>query len=151
MLKRKTHYMYSWVPLLFTWNNHNNVNSLYSNMESVQFSSVGSLTCVWLFATPWTTARQASLAIREEFMQTMSFESVMPSNHLILCPALLLPLSIFPSIMAFSNESVLCIRWPKYHSFSFNISPFNTCSRLISYRMDWLDLLAVQGTLKSFL
>ena len=107
---------------------------------------------VQLFATPWTAARQASLSITNSrgLLKLMSIESVMPSNYLILCWPLLLP-SIFPSIMVFSNESALCIRWPKYWSFSFNISPSDEHSGLISFRMDWLDLLAVQGTLKSLL
>ena len=116
-------------------------------------SSVQSLSQVWLFATPWTAARQASLSITNPWslLKLMSIESVMPSNHLILCcPLLLLP-SIFPSIRVFSNESVLHIRWPKYWSFSFNISPSNEYSGLISFRVDWSDLLAVQGTLKSLL
>ena len=111
------------------------------------FSSVQSLSHVWLFVTPWTAARQASLSITNSQSppKPMSIESVMPSNHLILClPLLLLP-SIFPSIRVFSNESALCIRWPKYWSYSFNISPFNEHPGLISFRMDWLDLLAVQG------
>ena len=116
------------------------------------FSSVQSLSCVRLFATPRTAARQASLSITnsQSLLKLMSIESVMPSNHLILCHPLLLPPSIFPSIRVFSNESALRIRWPKYWSFSFNISPSNEHSGLISFRMDWLDLLAVQGTLKSF-
>ena len=120
---------------------------------SVQFSSVPSLSCVQLSATPWTTARQASLSITNSWSspKPMSIESVMPSNHLILCRPLLLLPSIFPSIRVFSNESALCIRWPKYGSFSFNISPSNEHPGLISFRMDWLDLLAVQGTLKSLL
>ena len=104
-------------------------------------------------ATPWTTARQASLSITNSrnLLKLMSIESVMPSNHLILCyPLLLLP-SIFPSIRVFSNESALHIRWPKYWSFSFNISPTNEHSRLIFFRMDWLYVLVVQGTLKSLL
>ena len=114
--------------------------------------SVQSLSCVPLFATPWTEAHQASLSIAnsQNLLKLMSIESVMPSNHLICCPLLLLP-SIFPSIRVFSNESVPRIRWPKYWSFSFNISPSKEYSGLISIRMDWLDLLAVQGTLKSFL
>ena len=106
-----------------------------------------------LFAAPWTTARQASLSITSSWslLRVMSIESVMPSIHLILCcPLLLLP-SIFPSIRVFSSESVLCIRWPKYWSFSFSIRPSNEYSGLISFRMDWLDLLVVQGTLKSLL
>ena len=119
----------------------------------VQFSSVQSLSHVRLFATSWSIARQASLSITNcwSLPKSMSIESVMPSNHLILCcPLLLLP-SIFPSIRVFSNDSALCIRWPKYWSFSFNISPSNEPPGLISFRIDWLDLLAVQGTLKSLL
>ena len=120
------------------------------------FSSVQLLSRVWLFGTPWTTARQASLSITNSqgLPKIMSTESVMPSNHLILCcPSLLLP-SVFPNIRVFSSESALHIRWPKYWSFTFNISTFNISSsiehpELISFRMDWLDLLAVQGTLKS--
>ena len=113
-------------------------------------SSVQLLSLVQLFATPWTAACQASLSITNtrSLLKLMSIESVMPSNHLILCRPLLLLPSIFPSIRVFSNESILCIRRPKYWSFSFNISPSNEFSRLISFRMDWLDLLAVQGTLK---
>ena len=109
--------------------------------------------CVWLFATPWTAARQASLSISNSrsLLKLVSIELVMPSNHLILCcPLLLLP-SIFPRIRVFSNESALYIRWPKYWSFSFIISPFSEYSGLISFRIAWLDLLAVQGTLKSLL
>ena len=103
--------------------------------------------------TPWTAACQASLSISnsQSLLKLMSIESVMPSNHLILCRPLLLQLSIFPSIRVFSNESVLRIRWPKYWSFSLNISPSSEYSGLISFRMDWLDLLDVQGTLKSLL
>ena len=114
-------------------------------------SSVQTLSQLQLFATPWTAACQAFLSIRNtrSLPKLMSFESVMPSNHLILGCPLLLPPSIFPSIGVFSSESVLCIRWPKYWSFSFNISPSNEYSALISLRMDWLDLLDVQGTLKS--
>ena len=117
------------------------------------FSSVQSLSHVWLFATPWTAARQASLSITNSRSppKSMSIESVMPSNHFILCRPLLLLPSIFHSIRVFSNESALCRRWPKYWSFSFNISPSNEHSGLISFKMDWLDLLAVQGTLKSLL
>ena len=102
--------------------------------------------------TPWTAARQASLSITNShsLLKIMSTEPVMSSNHLIFCHPLLLP-SIFPSIRVFSNVSVFCIRWPKYWSFSFNISPSNEYSGLVSFRMDWLDLLAVQGTLKSLL
>ena len=103
--------------------------------------------------TPWPAAQQASLSITNSWSlpKLMSIESVMPSYHLILCHPLLLPPSIFPSSRVFSNESALCIRWPKYWSFSFNISPSNEHSGLISFRMDWLDLLAVQGTLKSLI
>ena len=115
--------------------------------------SVQSLSRVQLFVTPRTAARQASLSITSSWslLKLMSIESVMPSNHLILCcPLLLLP-SVFPSIRVFSNESALHIRWPKYWSFSFNISPSKEYSGLISFRMDWFDLLAVQGNLKSLL
>ena len=120
--------------------------------SSVQISSVQSLSHVRLFATPWATARQASLSITNSgsLPKLMSIESVMPSNHLILCHPLLLP-SIFPSIRVFFNESALRIRWPEYLSFSFNISPSNEHPGLIFLRMDWLDLLAIQGTLKSLL
>ena len=116
------------------------------------FSSVQLLSRVQLFATPWTTARQASLSIpnSRSSPKPMSIELMMPSSHLILCRPLLLP-SIFPSIRVFSSESALHIRWPKDWSFSFNISPSNEYSGLISFRMDWLDLLAVQETLKSLL
>ena len=117
----------------------------------LQVSSVQSLSHVRLFAIPWTAARQASLSITNSWslLKFMSIESVMPSSHLILChPRLLLP-SIFPSIRVFSNESVLLIRWPKYWAFSFSICPSNDYSGLISFRIDWLYLLAVQGTLKS--
>ena len=104
-------------------------------------------------ANPWTAAHQASLSITNSRSppKLMSIASVMPSNHLILCHSLLLPPSIFPNIRVFSNESALCIRWPKYWSFSFSISPSNEYSGLISFRMDWFDLLALQGTLKSLL
>ena len=114
--------------------------------KSVQFVSH-----VWFFATPWTTAHQASLSITHSRSppKPMSIELVMPSNHLFLCRPLLLLPSIFPSIRVFTNESALCIRWPKYWSFSFNICLSNEHSGLISFRKDWLDLLAVQGTLKS--
>ena len=117
------------------------------------FSSVQSLSHVRLFATPWTAAYQASLFITnsQSLLKLMSIESVMRSNHLILCHPLLLPPSIFPSIRVFSNESVLRIRWPEYWSFSFSISPSNAYSGLISFRINWFDLLAVQGILKSLL
>ena len=120
---------------------------------ATQFSSVQSLSRVWLIATPWTAARQASLSITnsQSLLKFMSIESVMLSNNLILCHPLLLLPSIFPSIRVFSNESVLHIRWPKYWGFSFNISPFHEYSRPISFRMYWLDLLEVQRTLKSLL
>ena len=112
------------------------------------FSSVQWFSHVWLFANPWTAARQASLSITNShsLLKLMSIESVMPSNHFILCHPLLLPPSIFPSIRVLSDESVLCIRWPEYWSFSFGISPSNEYSWLISFRIDWLDLLAVQGS-----
>ena len=121
---------------------------LLSPTQSVQL-----LSRVWLFVTPWTAARQASLSITNSRspLKLMSIESVMPSNHLILCCPFLLLLSLFPSIWIFLNESVLCIRWPKYWTFSFNISPSSEYSELISFRMDWFYLLAVQGTLKSLL
>ena len=119
----------------------------------LQFKSVQSLSHVRLFATPWTTACQASLPITncQSLLKLMSIESAMPSNHLILCHPLLFPPSIFPSIRVFSSQSVLCIRWPRYWSFSFSISPYNGYSGLIFFRMDWFNLLAVQGTLKSLL
>ena len=121
--------------------------------ERVQFTSVLSLSHVWLFATPWTAARQASLSITnsQSLLKLMSIELVMPSNHFILCRLLLLLPSIFPSIRVFSNESALRMRWPKYWSFSFSISLFNEYSGLFFFRMDWLDLLAVQRTPKSLL
>ena len=114
-----------------------------------QFGSVR----VQLFVTLWTAAHQASLSITNSrsLLKLTSIESVIPSNHLILCHPLLLPSLIFPGIRVFSSESVICIRWPKYWSFSFIISPSNEYSGLISFRIDWLDLLSVQGTLKSFL
>ena len=120
---------------------------------SVQLSSVQSLNHVWHFATPWAATHQASLSITnsQSLLTLMSTESVMPSNHLSLCRPLLLLHLIFPSIRVFPNESTLHIRWPKNWSFSFNISPSDEHSGLISFRMDWLDLLRVQGTLKSLL
>ena len=128
-------------------------NLVYSTTWDNQCSSVQLLSHVQLFATPWTAACQASLSITNSrsLFRFMSIESVMPSNHLILCCLLLLLPSILPSIKVFPNESVLHIRWPKNWSFSFNISPPNEYSWLISLRMDWLDLLAVQGTPKSLL
>ena len=118
-----------------------------------KFSSVHLLSCVQLFATPRTAARQASLSITnsKSLLKLMSTESVMPSKHLILCHPLLLLPSIFPSIRVFSNKSALCIRWLKYWSFNFSISPFNEYSGLISFKIDWFDILAVQGTLMSLL
>ena len=122
-------------------------------MGKVQPASQFSFSRVRLFATAWTTAHQASLSITNSWnlLKLMSIESVMPSNHLILCRPLLLPPSVFPSIRVSSNESVLCIRRPKYYSFSFSNSPSNEYSGLISFWIAWLDLLAVQGTLKSLL
>ena len=116
------------------------------------FNSVQLLSHVWLFVTPWTAAHQASLSITnsQSLLKFISIELVMPSNYFILCRPFLLP-SIFPSIRVFSSKSVLCIRWPKYWSFNFSISPSNEYSGLISFRIDWFDLLAAQGTLKSLL
>ena len=135
----KTHYlttMHSWGFMI------------YRKIFSLQ-----SLSCVWLFATPWTAALQASLSITNSrsLLTVMSIESLTPSNHLILCHPLLLPPSIFPNIRVFSSESVLRIRWPKYWSFSFSISPSSEYSRLISFTINWLNLLAVKETLKSLL
>ena len=123
------------------------------HLTLVRISSVQSLSSAQLFATPWITARQVSLPITNTQCppKPMYFESVMPSNHLILCHPLLLLPSIFPSIMVFSNESALRMRWPKYWSFSFNISPSNEHPGMNTFSIDWLDLLAVQGTLKSLL
>ena len=125
----------------------------FCDWTKLPFNQFSSLSCVQLFVTPWTAACQTYLSITNSrsLPKLMSIESVMPSNHLILCHPLLLLPSIFPSIRVFSNESAFHIRWPKYWSFSFNISPSNEHSGLISFRMDWLDLLAVQGTLKSLL
>ena len=143
------------------WGSHS-VPTLLESMDplctclggpSVQFSSVQLLSPVRLFVTPGTAARQASLSITnsQSLPKLMSIELVMPSSHLIFCHPLLLPPSIFPSIRVFSNESALHIRWPKYWSFSFNTNPSDEQPGLTSFRMDWLILLAVQGTLKSFL
>ena len=125
----------------------NRTKSMYSSVQWVQ-----SLSCVQLFVTQWTAARQASLSIAnsQSLLKLMCIESVMLSNHLILCHPLLFLSSVFPSIRIFSNESVLHIRWPKYWSFSFSISPSDEHPGLLSFRMDWLDLLAVQGALKSY-
>ena len=127
-------------------------SSVVKNLPAMQ-DSVQLLSCVWIFVTPWTMACQASLSftISWSLLKLMSIELVMPSHHLILCHPLFLLPSIFPNIRVFSNESALHIRWPKYWSFSFNISPSKEHPELISFRMDWLDLLAVQGTLKSLL
>ena len=124
-----------------------------TRFSSHQFSSIQSLSRIWLFSTPWTAACQASLSTNSQsLLKLMSIELVMSSNHLILChPFLLPPPSIFPSIRVFSNESAFPIRWPNYWSPSFSISPSNEYSGLIAFRMDWLDLLAVQGTLKCLL
>ena len=129
------------------------VQSSVCSILFVQFSSVQSSSRVRVFVTPWTAARQASLSVTnsQSLLKLMSIELVMPSSHLILCHLLLLPPSIFPSIRIFSNESVLRIRWPKYWSFSFSISPSNEYSGLVSFRIDLFDLFAVQGTLKSLL
>ena len=126
---------------------------MVGKIKIIFISSVQSLSRVRLFAIPWTAVRQASLSITNSrsLLKLMSIELVMPSNRLILCPPLLLSPSILPSIRVFSNESTLRIRWPKYWSFSFSIGPSNEHSGLISFRMDWLDLLAVQGTLKNLL
>ena len=123
------------------------------NLSRVQFSSVQLLSPVWLFVTSWIAARQASLSITNSQSppKLISIESVMLSSHLILCPPLLLLPPIPPSIRVFSNESTLRMRWPKYWSFSFSISPSNEHSWLVSFRMDWLDLFSVQGILKSLL
>ena len=123
------------------------------NISLDKHSSVQSISCVRVFVTPWTAAHQASLSISNSrsLFKLMSIELVMPSNHLIFCHPLLLLHSILPSIRVFSSESVLRIRWPKYWSFSFSISHSNEHSGLISFRMDWLDLLTVQGTLRSLL
>ena len=122
-------------------------------MMNIHPCSVQSLSCIQLFVTPWTAASQASLSITNSrsLLKFMSIESMMLSNHLILCCLLLLQPSIFPSIRVFSNESVLRFRWPKHWNFSFSISPSNEHSQLISFRIDWFDLLVVQGTLKSLL
>ena len=124
---------------------------MYTFLQLIQFSSVQLLSHDQLFVTPWTAAHQASLSITNSWslLKLMFIKSVMPSSRLILCHPLLLPPSIFPSIRVFSKEAVLPIRWPKYWSLSFNISPSNDYSGLISFRIDWFDLLSVQGNLKS--
>ena len=125
----------------------------YQNVSQRQSNSIQSLSCVQLFSTPWTAAHQASPSITNSrsLFKLMPIKSVMPPNHLILCHPLLLPPSIFSSIRVFSNESVFHIRWPKFWNFSFNISPSNEYSALISFRIDWFHLLAVQGSLESLL
>ena len=145
----KPEYLHKYYRNCFKLNktSNNEKSKSVSSLMHYQFSNVQ------LFVTPWTTARQSSLSIpnSQSLLKFMSIESVMPSNHLILCRPLLLPPSIYSSIRIFDNESVLPIRQPKYWSFSFSISPFNEYSGQISLRMDWLDRLAVQGTLKSLL
>ena len=134
-----------------TWNRREGGRAQLGKNAVAQ--SVQLLNCVWLLETPWTAAHQVFLSITnsQNLLKLMSIQSLMPSNHLLLCcPLLLLP-SIFPSIRVFSSESVLSIKWPKYWSFSFNISLSNEYSGLISFRMDWFDLFEVQGTLKSLL
>ena len=127
------------------------MSSLHNGSQRVV--AIQSLSHVWFFGTPWAPAHQASLSftISWSLLKLMSTESMMPSNHLILCHSLLLLTSIFLSIRFFSNELVLCLRWPKYWSFSFSIYPSNEYSGLVSFRIDWFDLLAIQGTLKSLL
>ena len=134
------------------WNHGGKYEILRAGLGELQFSSVQLFSHVWLLATPRIVARQASLSITNSssLLKLMSIESVMPSNHLILCRPLLLLPSIFPGIRVFSNESALCIRWPKYWSFSFNISSSNEHSGLISFRMEWLDLLLSKGFLRIF-
>ena len=141
------------MTLLDHWARLRNSFSWPIKVKLLQISSVQSLSCVRLFVTPWTSARQVSLSITNSrsLLKLKSIESVMPSNWLILCRLLLLLPSVFPSIRVFSNESALHIGWPKYCSFNFSISSSNEYSGLISFRTDWLDLLAVQGALKSFL
>ena len=140
-------------PHTYFFLKHLRVIYRHPTLTIYQFSSVQSLSCVQLFTTPWTTAHQPSLSITNSgnLLKLIFIESVMPSNRLILCRPLLLLPSIFANIRVFSNESALRIRWPKYWSFSFSISPSKEHPELISFRMDWLDLLAVQGTLKSLL
>jgi len=139
--------------MVFAIHQHEFARGIHVSSSLPQFSSVQSMSRLRLFVTPWTAARQASLSITNSWslLKLMSIESVMPSSHLILCHPLLLPPSIFPSIRVFSSESLLHITWPKDWSFSFNISPSSEYSGLVSFRMDWLDVLAVQGTLKSLL
>ena len=144
---------WTWIHLESTHFNLSGLNSSYTVRISVQFSSVQSLSCVQLFATPWIAARQASLSITNSrsSLKLTSIESVMPFSHLILCHPLLLLPPIPSSIRVFSNESTLYVRWPKYWSIRFSIIPSKQHPGLNSFRMDWVDLLAVQGTLKSLL
>ena len=158
MSKQAGSYSFQYINFLFIQqllfiHSCNNVFQASPWVRNSQFSSVQPLSYVQLFVTPWTAAHQASLSITNSpsLLKFMSTQSVMPSNHLILCRPLLLLPSVFPSIKVFSNESTLHMRWPKYWSFRLSISPSNAYSGLISFRMDWLDLLAVQGTLKSLL
>ena len=144
-------YLGFWPGLIFFNLFYTVVECLTWIRQSAVYSLVQSLSCVHLFVTLWTAACWTSLSITNSRSLPKLIESVMPSNHLILCRPLLLPPTTFPSIVVFSNESVLRIRWPKYWSFSFSISPSNEYSGLTSFRMDWLDLLVVQGTLKSLL
>ena len=151
----RSYAVFSWHAsfISFIWKSSSVCLFLQVCFHKIIVQSVQLLSCVWLFVTPWTAAHQASLSITnaQGLLKLMSIESVMPSNRLILCSPLLLPPSIFPSIRVFSKESVPHSRWPKYWSFSFRISPSNDYSGLISFRMDWLDLLAVQRTLKGLL
>ena len=152
--------MYFFSPHIINVTKYNNIFIFYRDQiyslifpwKCFQFSSVQSLSRVWLFATPWIAARQASLSVTnsQSLLKLMPVESVMPSSHLILCRPLLLLPPIPPSIRVFSNESTLHMRWPKYWSFSFGISPFSEHPGLISFRIDWLDLLAVQGKCFNF-
>ena len=145
--------MYTWLKMYIHFNLTITLSGEFRNTFVFHFSSVQSLSHVQLFVTPWTAAHQASLSITnsQSLPKLMSIESVIPSNHLILCCPLLLPPSVFPSMRVFSSESALLMRWPKYWSFSFSISTASERPGLISLRMDWLDLLRVQGTLKTFL
>ena len=153
--------MYFFSPHIINVTKYNNIFIFYRDQiyslifpwKCFHFSSVQSLSRVWLFATPWIAARQASLSITNSrsLLKLMPVESVMPSSHLILCRSLLLLPPIPPSIRVFSNESTLRMRWPKYWSFSFSISPFSEHPGLISFRIDWLDLLAVQGKCFNFI
>ena len=140
-------------PRILVWSSLERVGDTLGKQDLNVVSSVQSLSHVQLFVTPWTAACQATLSFTNSWslLKLISFETMVPSNHLILCHPLLFLPSVFPSIKVFSNKSALCIRWPKYWSFSFSISPSNEYSGLISLRIDWLDLLVVQGTLKSLL